>query len=78
MMICFPFVSKASTLNCATTWHTGSSLTLLFLAGGLTPGNVAEAVRVSGARQVDVSSGVERAPGIKDHGMIRAFVAAAG
>ena len=47
------------------------------LAGGLTPANVAEAVRRTGARQVDVSSGVETAPGIKDTGLIRAFVAAA-
>ena len=47
------------------------------LAGGLTPANVAEAIRLTGARQVDVSSGVEGAPGIKDHAMIAAFVAAA-
>lgn len=47
------------------------------LAGGLTPDNVAEAIRLTGARQVDVSSGVENAPGQKDTGLIRAFVAAA-
>ncbi|MDV4145809.1 phosphoribosylanthranilate isomerase [Shimia sp. FJ5] len=47
------------------------------LAGGLTPENVAEAIRMTGARQVDVSSGVERAPGVKDAGLIRDFVAAA-
>jgi phosphoribosylanthranilate isomerase len=47
------------------------------LAGGLTAGNVAEAIRLTGTRQVDVASGVESAPGVKDAGLIAAFVAAA-
>ncbi len=47
------------------------------LAGGLTPTNVAEAISASGAPGVDVSSGVERARGVKDAGLIRAFVTAA-
>lgn len=46
------------------------------LAGGLTSANVAEAVRITGARQVDVSSGVESAPGVKNPQRIAAFVAA--
>jgi len=47
------------------------------LAGGLTPDNVAEAIRMTGARQVDVSSGVESAPGQKDAVLVARFTAAA-
>ncbi len=47
------------------------------LAGGLTPANVAEAIRLTNARQVDVSSGVESAPGVKDPAKIAAFARAA-
>jgi phosphoribosylanthranilate isomerase len=47
------------------------------VSGGLHAGNVAEAVRVSRAGGIDVSSGVERAPGVKDPEMIRAFIRAA-
>ena len=47
------------------------------LSGGLDADNVAQAIALSQTRAVDVSSGVERAPGVKDVEKIRAFIAAA-
>jgi phosphoribosylanthranilate isomerase len=61
-------------------WHVLENLDLkvpFMVSGGLTAGNVAEAVRVTRAGGADVSSGVESAPGIKDPDMIRAFIRAA-
>jgi phosphoribosylanthranilate isomerase len=46
------------------------------LAGGLTPENAAYAAKKTRAREIDVSSGVESAPGVKDADLIRAFIAA--
>src|SRR5712672_404209 len=61
-------------------WHVLESLDLklpFMVSGGLNAENVAEAVRVTRAGGVDVSSGVERAPGVKDPDRIRAFIRAA-
>jgi phosphoribosylanthranilate isomerase len=46
------------------------------LSGGIHAGNVAEALRITGAGGVDVSSGVESAPGVKDERLIREFITA--
>ena len=46
------------------------------LAGGLNAGNIGDALRESGTRFVDVNSGVESAPGVKDEGKLKAFVVA--
>jgi phosphoribosylanthranilate isomerase len=48
-----------------------------FLSGGLSPENVAEAIRVTGAERIDVASGVEDRPGVKSPEKIRRFLAAA-
>ncbi len=61
-------------------WHVLEKLDLklpFMVSGGLHAGNVAEAVRVTRAGGVDISSGVERALGIKDPEMIRNFIRAA-
>jgi phosphoribosylanthranilate isomerase len=58
-------------------WQIGASIAAtrkLTLAGGLTPDNVAEAVRVVRPYCVDTASGVERAPGIKDEALVRTFI----
>jgi phosphoribosylanthranilate isomerase len=61
-------------------WHVLENLDLklpFMVSGGLTADNVAQALRVTRAGGVDVSSGVERAAGVKDDDMIRNFISAA-
>ena len=57
--------SRHQQLHPAATW---------ILAGGLTPESIGTAIRRSGARFVDVNSGVESAPGVKDQNKLKAFV----
>src|SRR5438105_6034966 len=67
-------------LGAAFDWHVLENLDLklpFMVSGGLKADNVAQAVHVTGAGGVDVSSGVERASGVKDPEMIRAFIRAA-
>jgi phosphoribosylanthranilate isomerase len=67
-------------LGAAFDWHLLEKLDLklpFMVSGGLHAGNVAEAIRVTRAHGVDISSGVERAPGVKDVEMIREFIRAA-
>jgi len=67
-------------LGAAFDWHVLDNLDLklpFMVSGGLNADNVAEAARLTRAGGVDVSSGVERAPGVKDVAKIRTFIAEA-
>lgn len=67
-------------LGAAFDWHVLEKLDLnlpFMVSGGLNAGNVADAVRITRAGGVDVSSSVERAPGVKDPELIRTFIRAA-
>lgn len=77
---CLPLFDPGAGAGVAWGWQAlaGGPPGLRFgLAGGLDPENVAEAVRVVRPALVDVSSGVESAPGVKDRAKLRGFVAAA-
>jgi phosphoribosylanthranilate isomerase len=72
--------SRPGGLGAVFDWHVLEKLDLklpFMVSGGLDASNIAEAIRVTRAGGVDVSSGVERSPGIKDPEMIRAFIRAA-
>jgi phosphoribosylanthranilate isomerase len=58
-------------------WNRAAGLSNIILAGGLGPDNVAEAIRLVRPWGVDACSGLERAPGLKDHDKMRRFVRAA-
>jgi len=74
------YATRPGGLGATFDWHVLENLDLkipFMVSGGLNAGNVAEALRVTRAGGVDVSSGVESAPGLKDPDMIRAFIRAA-
>ena len=69
--VAIPWLQLAESLDAMTAGYR------IVLAGGLTPVNVSEAIDYVSPMVVDVSSGVESAPGIKDQQLVRAFIAAA-
>ena len=69
--VALPWLELGESLDAMATGHR------IVLAGGLTPANVAEAIDYVSPMVVDVSSGVESSPGIKDQKLVRAFIAAA-
>lgn len=69
--VVIPWLALGESLDAMASGHR------IVLAGGLTPSNVAEAIDYVSPMVVDVSSGVESAPGIKDQQLVRAFIAAA-
>ncbi|MDB4916119.1 MAG: trpF [Gemmatimonadetes bacterium] len=69
--VAIPWIQLGESLDEMTAGHR------IVLAGGLTPDNVAEAIDYVSPMVVDVSSGVESSPGIKDQKLVRAFIAAA-
>jgi phosphoribosylanthranilate isomerase len=69
--VAIPWLALGESLDAMASGHR------IVLAGGLTPANVAEAIDYVSPMVVDVSSGVESAPGIKDQQLVRAFIAAA-
>jgi phosphoribosylanthranilate isomerase len=75
-----PRATRPGGLGAVSAWRVLENLDLklpFMVSGGLNVGNVTEAVRVTRAGGVDVSSGVERSPGVKDPDMIRDFIRAA-
>lgn len=69
--VALPWLELGESLDAMASGHR------IVLAGGLTPSNVAEAIDYVSPMVVDVSSGVESSPGIKDQKLVRAFIAAA-